>query len=360
MQPLLLSFLTLIALPAGLSAARKPNIVFILADDLGWADTTLNGHTKLYQTPSLERLAKRGMTFNRAYSASPLCSPTRSAILTGLSPARTGITTPNCHLPQVILTATPGKAPPNTKATTPESVSRLKTTYPTLAKSLKAAGYATGHFGKWHLGPKPYSPLEHAFDVDLPHCPAPAPPAASSPRGSSKTSTTTPPSRTSTSKTAWPRKPPLSRKEGLSLPAATGQKFDGVSILPALKGGELKRESLFTYFPHAPGVPDWLPASVSVTQKDWKLIRLFYGGEDGAHRWKLYNLSKDIGEKTDLADKEPEQVEAMDALITTFLTRTEAVTPVRNPSFNPKTYKIEDEGIQKPNPAGKKPKKTKK
>ena len=57
----------------------RPNVVFILADDLGWADTTLYGHTKFYKTPNLERLAKRGMTFSRAYSASPLCSPTRSA-----------------------------------------------------------------------------------------------------------------------------------------------------------------------------------------------------------------------------------------------------------------------------------------
>src|SRR4051812_15834037 len=86
-------------LASPLSAAPKPNVLFILADDLGWADTTLYGHTKYYKTPNLERLAKRGMTFQRAYSASPLCSPTRSALLTGLSPARTGITSPNCHSP---------------------------------------------------------------------------------------------------------------------------------------------------------------------------------------------------------------------------------------------------------------------
>ena len=68
---------------AGESGTR-PNIVFLLADDLGWSDTTLYGTTKYYQTPNIERLARRGMTFTRAYSASPLCSPTRSAILTGL------------------------------------------------------------------------------------------------------------------------------------------------------------------------------------------------------------------------------------------------------------------------------------
>ncbi len=87
-------------------AAQPPNVIIILADDLGWSDTTLYGTTVLYQTPNVERLARRGMTFSRAYSASPLCSPTRSAMLTGLSPARTGITSPNCHLPQVVLEAT--------------------------------------------------------------------------------------------------------------------------------------------------------------------------------------------------------------------------------------------------------------
>ncbi len=154
----------------------QPNVVFILADDLGWSDTTLYGQTRLYRTPNLERLAKRGMTFQRAYSASPLCSPTRSAILTGLSPARTGITTPSCHLPQVVLTASlPKSGPADHKATIPQSVTRLKTDYRTLARSLKEAGYATGHFGKWHLGPEPYSPLQHGFDVDLPHHAGPGP-----------------------------------------------------------------------------------------------------------------------------------------------------------------------------------------
>src|SRR5210317_1269514 len=83
---------------ASVSSASKPNVIFILADDLGWADTTLFGHTRLYQTPNIERLAKRGMTFTRAYSASPLCSPTRASILTGQNPARIGITSPVCHL----------------------------------------------------------------------------------------------------------------------------------------------------------------------------------------------------------------------------------------------------------------------
>ena len=161
---------------ADASQTIRPNVLVILADDLGWADTTLYGQTKFYQTPNLERLSQRGMTFTRGYSSSPLCSPTRAAILPGLSPARTGITTPNCHLPEVVLEATPGKsAPPDKKSIQPVPVTRLKTEYRTLAESLQEAGYVTGHFGKWHLGPEPHSPLQQGFQVDVPHHPGPGP-----------------------------------------------------------------------------------------------------------------------------------------------------------------------------------------
>ena len=64
-------------------ADQKPNVVLILADDLGWSDTTLFETTKFYETPNIERLAARGMTFSRAYSSSPLCSPTRGKPLDG-------------------------------------------------------------------------------------------------------------------------------------------------------------------------------------------------------------------------------------------------------------------------------------
>jgi arylsulfatase A-like enzyme len=477
--------LAILAVP--LHAVEKPNIVFILADDLGWADTTPYGHTKYYKTPNIGRLAKRGMTFSRAYSDSPLCSPTRSAILTGLSPARTGITTPNCHLPQVVLEASPGKsAPPSKKSIAPAPVTRLKTEYFTLAEALKQAGYATGHFGKWHLGSEPYSPLQHGFDVDLPHTPGPGPagsfvapwkyPDNFTPRSPGehiedrmaaeasafmekhkdgpfflnywmfsvhapfdakkslieKYRATSDPADLQRSPTyaamiesmddavgtlldtldrlgiadrtaivflsdnggnmyneidgttptsnrplrggkasvyeggirvpcivSWPGTvTPATRSDAivqsgdfyptildlLDLGPQPDQKFDGISIVPALKGGALEREAIFTYFPHDPAVPDWLPPSVVVIQGDWKLIRIFHGGENGAHRWKLFNLRDDLGERNDLAAKDPERVKEMDALIEAFLKDTGAVVPIPNPKFDPATWKLEDEG----------------
>lgn len=161
---------------ANASPSEKPNIIFILADDLGWSDVSFNGNTTLYQTPNLERLAKRGVVFSRAYSASPLCSPTRASILTGQNPARIGLTAPDCHMEKVKLKASlQARAAPHQKALMCESATRLDTAYFTLAEALKKEGYATGHFGKWHLGASPYSPLEQGFDVDVPHWAGPGP-----------------------------------------------------------------------------------------------------------------------------------------------------------------------------------------
>ena len=175
-KTLVIPLLAAATLAAAAAPSRQPNVIFILADDLGWSDTTLYGKTRFHQTPQLDRLAARGMTFEQAYSASPLCSPTRSAILTGLSPARTGITSPVCHEPAVRERASlPEKAGPGVKVIQPQSATRLRREYVTLAETLKNSGYATGHFGKWHLGAEPYSPLQQGFDIDLPHYPGPGP-----------------------------------------------------------------------------------------------------------------------------------------------------------------------------------------
>ncbi len=152
------------------TAAARPNVVFILADDLGWSDTTLFETTQFYETPNIERLAARGMLFTNAYAVHPLCSPTRSSIMTGMDPARTGFVRARGHRDAVNLVKRLVKrAPSNQKVLTAETVTRLDTKYTTLAETLRAAGYVTGHFGKWHLGRAPYTPLEHGFDVDVPH-----------------------------------------------------------------------------------------------------------------------------------------------------------------------------------------------
>jgi arylsulfatase A-like enzyme len=368
----------------------------------------------------------------------------------------------------------------------------LKTDYYTLPKALKDAGYATAHFGKWHLGHEPYSPLQHGFDIDVPHWPGPgpagsyvapwkfpdfdpntpnehiedrmakeavafmekhkdkpfflnywmfsvhapfdakkaliekyralvkpdepqrsptyaamvesmddavgtlmdtlerlgiakrtivvffsdnggnmydtvddAPPTSNAPLRGGKATVYEGGVRVPCI-VAWPgvvtggaRSDALIQScdfyptilEMLALKPRDGQRFDGVSIVPALKGQPLARDAIFTYFPHDPKVPDWLPPAVTVHRGDWKLIRIFHGGENGAHRWKLFNLKDDLGEKNDLAATEPARVKELDALIETFLADTKAVLPVPNPAFNPAQYHPEDEG--KPAPRNK-------
>ncbi len=164
------------ALPGqSVHAETKPNVVFILADDVGVNDLSLYG-SKFFETPNIDRLAEQGMKFTQAYSASPLCSPTRASIMTGLFPARIGITAPECHLPKAVVEKhLVASASPSQKALVAESITRFDTSYYTLAEAFKASGYATAHFGKWHLGPEPYSPLQHGFDSDIPHTQQPSP-----------------------------------------------------------------------------------------------------------------------------------------------------------------------------------------
>jgi len=127
--------------------ADKPNIIFILADDLGWHQLGCYGST-FYETPNIDRLARQGMRFTNAYAACPVCSPTRASIMTGKYPAR-------LHLTDYI----PGQAPDDRKLLTPEWTKHLPLEEFTIAESLRSAGYATGHFGKWHLNiDKKYRP----------------------------------------------------------------------------------------------------------------------------------------------------------------------------------------------------------
>ncbi|MEM9185134.1 MAG: sulfatase [Planctomycetota bacterium] len=163
-----------VATSGAAACGAPPNVVLILADDLGWVDTGCYG-SNFHKTPNIDRLRERSMKFTNAYSASPLCSPTRASVLTGLEPARIGITAPNCHIGRVNLKKQLAPGQRSQKVLVADSVSRFKTDFYTLAESFRDAGYATGHFGKWHLGPAPYSALQHGFQVDLPNHTTPGP-----------------------------------------------------------------------------------------------------------------------------------------------------------------------------------------
>lgn len=477
---------------------ERKNVIFILADDLGWADTTLYGHTELFQTPNLQRLASRGMLFNRAYSNSPLCSPTRASALTGQLPDRHGSVAPTHHqMPVRLESIADSTGNAAFQAVPIKSLTRLDTAWPTLGKQMQGAGYATGHFGKWHLGREPYSPLEHGFDVDIPHWPGPGPggwfvapwkypefkenlpkehiedrmaeeaiawmkqqaegkpfylnywqfsvhapfdakqglvdyyrpkidfnskqtsptyaamvhslddaigtlldyvdaadiaddtviifasdnggneyngipetdmegkeyvsaPTDGGPLRGGKASIYEGGIRTPCI-VVWPGMvepgsvsdepiqtsdfyPTLHAQLGIELPQ--GHVVDGIDITPALKGGELEREAIFTYFPVMPKVPEWLPPCMSVHVGDWKLIRIFHEGKNGGHAYRLFNLAEDLGETTDLSEKHPEIVARLDRLMEDRLVASGGLQPKRNENFDPAKHRPDLYGVQ--------------
>ena len=461
----------------------RVNVMFIMADDLGWADTTLYGHTSLYETPHLERLAKRGMLFDRAYTSSPLCSPTRSAVLTGLHPARTGITAPTCHLKgdPILKPRLNPKTPAHHRLLALIKPNRLDTTYPSLAKDLRGAGYHTAHFGKWHLGMKPYTALEHGFDIDIPHWHGPGPAGSyvapwkfpnfkeaypgehiedrmgdeivaylekraqdkepffinywqfsvhgpfnakeeyiasyrdrvdpekdeqhsptyaamvkslddnigrvldaldrlklsehtliffysdnggnmySNIEGTYPTSNR--PLRGGKGNNwdggvrvpgivVWPGHIEAGSRSNerivstdfyptildlLGIAKKPGQHFDGLSIRPALEGSVLPSRYTFTYFPHSTKVPDTFPNSAAVYDEEWKLIRLLHGADDGQHEHWLFHLKSDIGERENVAAKNPEKVRELSVALDQFLRETGAVYPTPNPNYQSPT-----------------------
>ena len=148
--PLLVSIA--VAVTTGLPACRaakaqgklpKPNIILIMADDLGWMDLHCYGNERL-DTPALDQLAAEGMRFTDAYAAAPVCSPTRAAIMTGQTPGRLRLTN---HAPG----HQDGFALEGSNLKEAESVRHLALSYVTIAERLSKAGYVTAHMGKWHL-----------------------------------------------------------------------------------------------------------------------------------------------------------------------------------------------------------------
>ena len=495
----ILALLTALSMAAIATANPPKNIVLILADDLGWADTTLYGKTSLYETPNIERLAARGMTFSSAYS-SPICSPTRAAIMTGQNPARHGMTAPAAHLEEVRFQPIANTSgPPHQKCTNVRSSTRLDPAIPTLGRLLKNAGYATAHFGKWHLGREPHSPLELGFDVDIPHWHGPGPktsylapwgyenpnfkegkpgehiedrmareavawlkqrdrkkpffmnywqfsvhaPFGAKPelidryrqkikRGEKQQSptyaamvhslddavgslldaleaegiadetviifysdnggnihcgleetdatgkkyitaiTSNHPLRGGKggiheggvrvpAVVVWPGvTKPGSRSEVriqandlyptilrmLNLERPSDHKIEGVDFAQALRGESMDRGPMFTHVPGHGNTPQWLPPSTSVHDGDWKMIRTYHYGENGAHQYRLYNLREDIGENNNLATVHPDKVKAMDRLIEDYITEAKVVVPQQNPKFDPAKFDSTKIGVQ--------------
>jgi uncharacterized sulfatase len=136
MKPLALIFGLVWFAALSAAGAPRPNLIFVLIDDMGYGDLPCYGNTRV-QTPNLDRLAKEGIKFTQFYVASPICSPSRTALTTGQFPARWRITS---YL-----------------ASRRENEQRglaqwLDPHAPTLARLLQNNGYTTGHFGKWHMG----------------------------------------------------------------------------------------------------------------------------------------------------------------------------------------------------------------
>ncbi|MES2694812.1 MAG: sulfatase, partial [Verrucomicrobiota bacterium] len=138
----------------GAAPAARPNIVFILADDMGYMDIGANNPKTFYETPNIDGLARSGMRFTEGHSACPVCSPTRASIMTGRYPVRTGVT-------EWIGEQRHGKmkAAPYRDHLALEEV--------TMAEAFRDKGYATFMAGKWHLGIGQYAPKAQGFNKDL-------------------------------------------------------------------------------------------------------------------------------------------------------------------------------------------------
>jgi arylsulfatase A-like enzyme len=141
-------------------SSDKPNIVFILVDDLGYHDLGATG-SSFYETPNIDELASKSYQFSQGYTASPVCSPARASLMTGLTPAVHGVTD--------WIGAAYGedwrKAGRHTKLLPPNYEHALKASYVTLPEALRDSGYETFFAGKWHLGGEGSFPEDHGFEI---------------------------------------------------------------------------------------------------------------------------------------------------------------------------------------------------
>ncbi len=167
---ILLFFCTLISCNTKI---RRPNIILIVVDDLGWKDVGFMGST-FYETPNIDRIANEGLVFTQAYAAAAICSPTRASIQTGRYPARLGITdwirgrysgieVPIDKVNPIGYELRSGTVP----LATPINPYWMEHNELTIAELLQNNGYKTAHIGKWHLGPKEWSPESQGYDINI-------------------------------------------------------------------------------------------------------------------------------------------------------------------------------------------------
>lgn len=162
--------------------ARKPNVVIVLIDDMGWTDTGCYG-SRYCETPNIDRLASEGVRFTNGYAACAVCSPTRASVMTGRYPARLGITDWIRARYQGGDIPADGKNPseyvsePEKALSCPPNALWMELDEVTIAEILKAQGYTTCHIGKWHLGPDTHYPDTQGFDYNIGGCDFGQPPS---------------------------------------------------------------------------------------------------------------------------------------------------------------------------------------
>ncbi|MCG8310117.1 MAG: sulfatase [Cytophagales bacterium] len=177
----ILLFLALVPflLSAEIGKEQAPNIIFILADDLGYSDVGYINQKPKVQTPNIDELAKSGMIFTNAYTASPVCSPTRASIMTGKYPATLQLT---CHIPGIGMQPYLDRMNKKKQLMEAEFVDRLPLEETTFAEVLKENGYKTAFMGKWHLAGEGsqkttdgvvdamFHPDRQGFDINIGGC----------------------------------------------------------------------------------------------------------------------------------------------------------------------------------------------
>jgi arylsulfatase A len=235
-----------VGLPHGIpAAAKQPNIVVILADDLGYGDLGCYGHPTI-RTPHLDRMAAEGMRFTDFYSAAEVCTPSRAALLTGRYPVRSGM------------------AHDRFRVLRNRSTGHLPADEITLAEALKSAGYATGMVGKWHLGVWSINsaghPRQHGFDFffGLPHS-NDMDPTAAAPKGASGRAD---------QDAAWWNAPLYRNEELVARPADQTQLTRLYTAEAQQFIRDHKRQPFFLYFAHTfPHVPLFASAQFRGTSR---------------------------------------------------------------------------------------------